>query len=184
MSRRKDPSQTGDGARFGIPWESGHGKVTPCRAWFTDYDEALAHAVTLADANGGQFVEVWDLVEGELREATAGTVRERQTGHALDWTGLADPVAKEAARRHAYRSLFDTSLGRLVLLDILIDAQLFGVRGAPTGIPGMTDYDAGLRDRVVMIADLAGVEPRHMAEALMTGNEGYIYARPDEIPEH
>jgi hypothetical protein len=95
-------------------------------------------------------------------------------GHALDWTGISDPVAKEDARAEAYRSLFDSSLGRLVLLDILIEAKVFGVRGPMLGNP---EYDAGMRDQAVMIAVLAGVDARHMAEALTSGNESSLYDR-------
>jgi hypothetical protein len=34
-----------------------------------------------------------------------------------------------------------------------------------------------------MIAELSGVDARHMAEALTTGNESNLYDRPSEIPE-
>lgn len=104
-------------------------------------------------------------------------------GDHHDWTGIADPVAKEAARGAAYAALFSTPLGRLVLLDMLIEAQVFGVRGPPSGVAGHSDYEAGERDRTVKIAELAGVDARHMAEALTTGNEGYLYDRPDDTPE-
>ena len=104
-------------------------------------------------------------------------------GHGLDWTGIADPLAKEAARAEAYRSLFASELGRLILLDMLIEARVFGVRGATSAVEGNGEYDAGQRDRVVMIAELAGVDARHMAEALITGNEGYLYDRPTDLPE-
>lgn len=104
-------------------------------------------------------------------------------GTAHDWTGIEDPQAKEAARAAAYHALFSTSLGRLILLDMLIEARVFGVRGPPSGIPGHSDYEAGERDRIVMIAELSGVDARHMAEALTTGNEGSLYDRPSEIPE-
>lgn len=105
------------------------------------------------------------------------------SGHELDWTGVKDPQAREVRRGEAYALLFNSELGRLVLLDMLIDARVFGVRGPPSGVAGHTDYDAGQRDRVVMIAELAGVDARHMAEALTTGNEGYLYDRRDEYPE-
>lgn len=106
-----------------------------------------------------------------------------ETGAALDWTGVTDPLAKEERRVEAYAALFSSSLGRLVLLDMLIEARVFGVRGPPNGIAGHSDYEAGERDRIVMIAELAGVDARHMAEALTTGNEGYLYDRPTDTPE-
>lgn len=114
---------------------------------------------------------------------TEATAPAQELGHELDWTGLDDPLAKEARRAEAYRALFDGPLGRLILLDMLIEARVFGVRGPPSGVAGHSDYDAGERDRVVKIAELAGVDARHMAEALTTGNEGYLYDRPSELPE-
>lgn len=105
------------------------------------------------------------------------------SGTTHDWTGIADPPAKEQARGAAYAALFSSPLGRLILLDMLIEARVFGVRGPPNGIAGHSDYEAGERDRIVMIAELAGVDARHMAEALTTGNEGYLYDRPTDIPE-
>lgn len=104
-------------------------------------------------------------------------------GTPYDWTGIEDPQAKEAKRAEAYQALFSSDLGKLILLDMLIEARVFGVRGPPTGIPGHSDYEAGERDRTVMIAELAGVDARHMAEALTTGNEGYLYDRRDDAPE-
>lgn len=104
-------------------------------------------------------------------------------GTPHDWTGVDDPPAKEAKRAEAYAALFSSALGRLILLDMLIEARVFGVRGPPNGIAGHSDYEAGERDRIVMIAELAGVDARHMAEALTTGNEGYLYDRPSELPE-
>ncbi len=108
-------------------------------------------------------------------EPSAGTIH--------DWTGIEEPMAKEAKRAEAYRALFSTDLGKLILLDMLIEARVFGVRGPPTGVPGQSDYEAGERDRIVIIAELAGVDARHMAEALTTGNEGYLYDRRDDAPE-
>lgn len=105
------------------------------------------------------------------------------TGTAHDWTGIEDPLAKEAKRAEAYQALFSSDLGKLILLDMLIEAKVFGWRGPPTGVPGQSDYEAGERDRTVIIAELAGVDARHMAEALTTGNEGYLYDRRDEPPE-
>jgi hypothetical protein len=105
------------------------------------------------------------------------------SGTAHDWTGIADPLAKETKRGEAYAALFSSSLGRLIMLDMLIEARVFGWRGPPNGIPGHSDYEAGERDRIVMIAELAGVDARHMAEALTTGNEGLLYDRPTDPPE-
>lgn len=100
---------------------------------------------------------------------------------AHDWTGIEDPQAREAKRAEAYRALFSSGLGRLILLDMAIEARVFGWRGPPSGVAGQSDYEAGERDRVVMIAELAGVDARHMGEALITGNEGYLYERATDI---
>lgn len=54
---RDDPSQDGDGARYGVPATPGQSTVTPCRAWFTSQVDACAWA----EATGA---EVWDLVAG------------------------------------------------------------------------------------------------------------------------
>ncbi len=53
-----DPSQDGEGARYGVPVMPGQSTVTPCRAWFSSQVDASAWA----EATGG---EVWDLVKGE-----------------------------------------------------------------------------------------------------------------------
>lgn len=55
---RSDPSQDGEGARYGVPVERGQSAVTPCRAWFN----ALSDARAWAEAYHG---EVWDLVTGK-----------------------------------------------------------------------------------------------------------------------
>jgi len=157
----------------------------------SEVEKTLDHALIWAqaaiqDEEVGRLAlpkEALALLADAAREVLALRAAEAERGTSLDWTGIVDPQAKEAARAEAYRALFTSSLGRLVLLDMLIEARVFGVRGPPSGIAGHTDYDAGERDRVVMIAELAGVDARHMAEALMTGNEGYLYDRPDELPE-
>lgn len=99
---------------------------------------------------------------------------------AMDWTGIADPAAKQAKREDAYAALFGSPLGRLILLDMLIEAGVFGVAGPLAGVAGNREYDVGKRDAVVEIAVLAGVDARHMADALMTGNEGELYDRSDD----
>lgn len=101
----------------------------------------------------------------------------------LDFASVEDPQRQEALRREAYRTLFDSELGRVVLLDMLIEAGIGAVEGPPNGIPGHRDYLAGGRDRIAIVMDLAGVDPQHALKALTEGNEGYLYDRPTDEPE-
>ncbi|GEM_PF-3655424 len=54
---RRDPSQDGDGARYGIPASNDQACVTPCVAWFTHEQDAVLFAERER--------EVWDLVTGK-----------------------------------------------------------------------------------------------------------------------
>lgn len=55
ISDRSSDGQAGDGARYGVPAKNGETAVTPCRAWFSERQEAESYAVQ-------QGLEVWDLV--------------------------------------------------------------------------------------------------------------------------
>lgn len=101
----------------------------------------------------------------------------------LGFFSIEDPAAREAAQRAAYRTLFESELGRVVLLDMMIEAGIGAVEGPPNGIAGHRDYLAGGRDRVAAVLDLAGVDPQHAAQALTTGSEEHLYDRPSDEPE-
>lgn len=54
-----DTSQGDHGARYGVPIQNGNAGVSPCGAWFTALDDALAYQAAIRN------VEVWDLQTGE-----------------------------------------------------------------------------------------------------------------------
>lgn len=84
---------------------------------------------------------------------------------------------REARREAAYRSVFDTPIGRLVLRDILIGAHVGEAFGPPSGIDGHREYQAGGHDCALSIMTQAGFGQSDLVESVMRDQEGYYDER-------
>lgn len=101
----------------------------------------------------------------------------------FDFAGMAELTPEDATRREevrmaAFRRLFTSPVGRLVLADILTMAGV----GQPMGLQppgGNREYAAGMHDLALMILDLARFEQADLVANLTDGRKGYFHDRAD-----
>lgn len=99
----------------------------------------------------------------------------------IDFNRLADPNDREEARRAAYKALFETPQGRLVLTDIVLGSGLAQIAyRAAAADPDARAFQAGREHMALSIFDLAAFQPVDAAEAIITAGENLDYDRPDE----
>lgn len=90
----------------------------------------------------------------------------------IDFRRMPQGLDREKLRTAAYQALFGSELGRVVLRDMADEVGMGAQRGAPSGVAGLRDYQAGCQDAVIGVAERAGVDVTVLALSLAQHDEG------------